>query len=55
MSLVGPRPVMPGELDLYRAGADDYLRIRPGVTGHWQITARNTFAFAHRSRSIATT
>ena len=47
MSLVGPRPMMPGQCDLYPGTA--YYRLRPGVTGFWQITARNQSSFAGRA------
>lgn len=39
MSLVGPRPMMPTQAPLYPGLA--YFRLRPGVTGPWQIFARN--------------
>ena len=47
MSLVGPRPMMPGQCDLYPGTA--YYRLRPGVTGFWQISARNSSSFAARA------
>ena len=36
MSLVGPRPVVEDELELYEASAVYYLQTRPGLTGLWQ-------------------
>lgn len=48
MSLVGPRPMMPEQLPLYRTPAA-YLRLRPGLTGLWQVTARNEESFALRA------
>ena len=45
MSLVGPRPSVPSEYDQY---ALDHLRrldVRPGVTGLWQVTARQDPSF----------
>jgi len=47
MSLVGPRPMMPEQCDLYPGTA--YYRLRPGVTGFWQISARNSSSFAARA------
>jgi exopolysaccharide production protein ExoY len=47
MSLVGPRPMMPEQSDLY--DGDAYYRLRPGVTGFWQISGRNGTAFADRA------
>jgi len=47
MSIVGPRPIMPEQLRLY-AGAS-YCRLRPGITGLWQVSGRNENTFAARS------
>ena len=47
MSLVGPRPIMPEQQALY-TGAD-YYDLRPGITGPWQVYARNTSSFADRA------
>ncbi|MCB1394941.1 MAG: sugar transferase [Rhodobacter sp.] len=48
MSMVGPRPMLPEQLPLY-AHPDAYLTMRPGVTGLWQVTARNEQSFALRA------
>ena len=41
MSLVGPRPFMAEQEDLYRAaGGRGYFRLRPGLTGLWQVSDR---------------
>lgn len=50
MSLVGPRPVLPEELDLL---ADSDLRrhiTKPGLTGLWQISGRKEVAWEDRMR-----
>jgi exopolysaccharide production protein ExoY len=47
MSLVGPRPMMPDQQSLYPGQA--YYRLRPGITGFWQISDRNQTAFAGRA------
>jgi exopolysaccharide production protein ExoY len=47
MSLVGPRPMMPAQQALYPGQA--YYRLRPGLTGFWQISDRNETAFAGRA------
>lgn len=39
MSLVGPRPIMVTQRDLYDGSA--YFDMRPGITGLWQVSARN--------------
>ena len=42
MSLVGPRPVLPDELDkLYGSSAEEYLVTKPGITGQWQVSGRS--------------
>lgn len=48
MSLVGPRPMLPEQLPLYRHPAA-YLPLRPGLTGLWQVTARNEESFDLRA------
>jgi lipopolysaccharide/colanic/teichoic acid biosynthesis glycosyltransferase len=47
MSLVGPRPMMPDQQHLYPGIA--YYSLRPGLTGPWQVTARNESEFCKRS------
>ena len=47
MSLVGPRPMMPSQCSLYPGQA--YYRLRPGITGKWQVSARNESSFAERA------
>jgi lipopolysaccharide/colanic/teichoic acid biosynthesis glycosyltransferase len=47
MSLVGPRPMMPEQEALYPGRA--YYTLRPGITGSWQVSARNRSTFADRA------
>lgn len=47
MSLVGPRPMLPQQAPLYPGRA--YYRLRPGLTGFWQISDRNETSFAGRA------
>lgn len=47
MSLVGPRPMMPNQRRLYPG--QSYYRLRPGLTGFWQISDRNETSFAGRA------
>lgn len=47
MSLVGPRPMMPSQQNLYPGQA--YYRLRPGITGPWQVSKRNESSFADRA------
>ena len=48
MSLVGPRPVTEGELRHYGSATADYLSVRPGITGLWQISGRNDVSYDRR-------
>lgn len=41
MSLVGPRPPLPEEVDQYARWQRRRLSMRPGLTGLWQVTARD--------------
>lgn len=45
MSLVGPRPPVPGEVKQYRLTDRRRLSIRPGITGLWQVSGRNNVNF----------
>ncbi|MEL6934151.1 MAG: sugar transferase [Pseudomonadota bacterium] len=48
MSLVGPRPMMPSQRKLYPGNS--YYRLRPGITGFWQISDRNACNFSDRAK-----
>jgi exopolysaccharide production protein ExoY len=47
MSLVGPRPMLVDQQELYPGSA--YYALRPGLTGTWQISDRNQSTFAQRA------
>lgn len=47
MSVVGPRPMMEDQKRLYPGVA--YFRMRPGLTGYWQISDRNDSEFVRRA------
>jgi lipopolysaccharide/colanic/teichoic acid biosynthesis glycosyltransferase len=47
MSLVGPRPMMPGQRALYNGLS--YYALRPGITGSWQVSDRNECVFSKRA------
>lgn len=49
MSLVGPRPMLENQVALYGAAFESYRRVRPGITGLWQISGRNHLAFSERA------
>jgi lipopolysaccharide/colanic/teichoic acid biosynthesis glycosyltransferase len=40
MSLVGPRPPLPSEYQAYHDAVHRRLRVRPGLTGLWQVSGR---------------
>jgi exopolysaccharide production protein ExoY len=44
MSLVGPRPVVPAELEQYGEFASLLLSVQPGLTGRWQVSGRSDIA-----------
>ena len=48
MSLVGPRPVVKDEIELYGSAATYYFKSRPGLTGIWQISGRNDVDYDER-------
>ena len=48
MSVVGPRPIVAEEMILYREHIVDYLAVRPGVTGLWQVSGRSDTTFDER-------
>jgi exopolysaccharide biosynthesis polyprenyl glycosylphosphotransferase len=45
MSLVGPRPPLPREVDAYEDWQLDRLEARPGITGLWQVSGRSELPF----------
>ncbi len=45
MSLVGPRPPIPSEVDQYRFGDQRRLSMRPGITCLWQVSGRSQIGF----------
>jgi exopolysaccharide biosynthesis polyprenyl glycosylphosphotransferase len=45
MSLVGPRPALPSEMSSWTEGLQNRLRVRPGITGMWQVNGRSSASF----------
>lgn len=45
MSLVGPRPPLPYECEQYEEWQFERLRVRPGITGLWQVSGRNLLTY----------
>ena len=45
MSLIGPRPALPYEIELYQPWHRRRLDAVPGITGLWQVSGRNRLSF----------
>jgi len=45
MSIVGPRPTVPDEVDKYKTWQRRRFSMKPGITCLWQINGRNNLAF----------
>ena len=48
MSLSGPRPLLAREVSSYGVAIELYQKVRPGITGLWQINGRSNTSFADR-------
>ncbi len=48
MSVVGPRPLIPDELQKYENKINQVLSIKPGLTGLWQVSGRNDIPYPER-------
>jgi lipopolysaccharide/colanic/teichoic acid biosynthesis glycosyltransferase len=48
MSMVGPRPIVESEVIRYRQYIADYMSVKPGITGLWQISGRNNTTYRRR-------
>lgn len=48
LSLVGPRPKLINEAEKYGAALPTVLAVRPGITGLWQVSGRNTTSYDER-------
>lgn len=46
MSIVGPRPCLPGEYGLYSAEQKERFAALPGVTGLWQVSGKDSATFS---------
>jgi exopolysaccharide biosynthesis polyprenyl glycosylphosphotransferase len=45
MSLIGPRPALPSEVELYDEHARRRLAVKPGLTGLWQVSGRSNLSW----------
>jgi lipopolysaccharide/colanic/teichoic acid biosynthesis glycosyltransferase len=50
MSLVGPRPALPHETEEWDALLAQRLRVKPGITGMWQVNGRSDTSFEDYTR-----
>jgi Undecaprenyl-phosphate galactose phosphotransferase WbaP len=48
MSVVGPRPILENQVEMYGSSFSLYKQVRPGITGLWQVSGRNHLSFAER-------
>lgn len=48
MSLVGPRPLLPNEVERYNSYIEDYKLVLPGLTGVWQVSGRSDTTYEER-------
>ncbi|MFQ3544383.1 sugar transferase [Halobacillus rhizosphaerae] len=48
MSLVGPRPIVNEELNEYKEKSEEFLSVKPGLTGYWQISGRSSVGYPER-------
>jgi Undecaprenyl-phosphate galactose phosphotransferase WbaP len=48
MSVVGPRPIVQAEISKYESSFELYTRVRPGITGLWQVSGRNHTTYPER-------
>jgi exopolysaccharide biosynthesis polyprenyl glycosylphosphotransferase len=50
MSLIGPRPALPREVAEWNDELFERLRVRPGITGMWQVNGRSDSGFEEYQR-----
>ena len=48
MSLVGPRPIVAAEVEKYGEYFADYCKVKPGLTGLWQVSGRSEVTYEER-------
>ena len=48
MSLIGPRPLVKGELDKHRGNRKIYESVKPGITGWWACNGRSSLSYKER-------
>ena len=48
MSMIGPRPLIKGELDAHGGNHEIYERVKPGITGWWACNGRSALTYEER-------
>ena len=48
ISIVGPRAVVPSELDYFGESKDKILSVKPGITGYWAVNGRSNTTYEER-------
>ena len=52
LSLVGPRPVVKEELEKYGDEKEEFLSVKPGLTGYWQANGRNLINYENGRKEM---
>lgn len=52
LSVIGPRPVTLEETYEFGDGRDEFLSVKPGITGWWQVTERNEATWENGDRQM---
>lgn len=48
ISLIGPRPLIPGELTTHKGRPEIYQSVKPGITGYWAVSGRSNTSYPKR-------
>ena len=48
MSMVGPRPLIPGEIKAHKGNEKKYISVKPGITGYWAMRGRSNNDYDER-------
>ena len=52
LSVIGPRPVTESETREFGENRDEFLSVKPGITGWWQVTEHNDATWANGNRQL---
>ena len=50
MSVIGPRPVVDGEIEKYGENKEKFLSVKPGITGYWAANGRSDITYDERMK-----